>query len=115
MPVTVANVAHHLHCFMHSVIVAGGLTALASLAFRHFPLALLGWWAHIALDVPTHSSDYYVVPILYPLTYRGISGIAWTAPWLLALNYGLLAAVYLWLFRTRGRRRARAAPDPDSR
>ena len=103
MPPLVTFFAHHLHCIMHSAVVAGVITALAWITFRHFPVALLGWWSHIALDVPTHSSDYYAVPVLYPITYRGFSGIAWTAPWFLVLNYLLLAAVYFWLFYTRNK------------
>ena len=104
LPAPVALLAHHLHCIMHSIVVAAAVTAVAWVARGRFPVAILGWWAHIALDVPTHSSDYYVVPILYPFTYAGISGIAWPTPWFLALNYALLAAAYLWLLATRDRR-----------
>lgn len=109
MPAMVASIAHHLHCVMHSVIVAGAVTAVAWSALRRFPLVLLGWWAHIALDVPTHSNAYYAVPIFYPVTYRGLDGIPWTTPWLLAANYVLLAIAYVWLYRTRGSRLASAA------
>jgi hypothetical protein len=101
MPPLVAALAHHLHCIMHSVIIAGAATLAAWAVSKRFPLVLLGWWAHIALDVPTHSSDYYVVPIFYPLTYRGFSGIAWTTPWFFVVNYALLVAVLAWLYRTR--------------
>jgi hypothetical protein len=107
LPAAVALAAHHLHCMMHSIVIAGAVTAVAWLLRGRFPVALLGWWAHIALDVPTHSSEYYAVPVLYPFTYAGVDGIAWTAPWFLALNYALLAAAYAWLFATRGGRAPR--------
>jgi len=106
MPAAVTSIAHHLHCILHSAIIAGAITVVAWIALKRFPFVLLGWWAHIALDVPTHSSDYYVVPVFYPLTYRGFSGVAWTTPWLFALNYTLLAVAYVWLYRTRAGRRA---------
>lgn len=105
IPPALALITHHLHCIMHSVVIAAAVTAAVWLALRRFPVAMLGWWAHIALDVPTHSSDYYAVPIFYPFTYSGFSGIAWTTPWFLALNYALLATAYAWLLSTRRRPR----------
>ena len=55
------------------------------------------------IDVFTHSIDYYPSPVLYPITNRGFDGLAWSEPVYLALNYVLLVAAYLWLFRTRRR------------
>jgi hypothetical protein len=101
MPAAVATIAHHLRCFMHSAIIAGAVTAVARVVLKRFPFVLLGWWAHIALDVPPHSSAYYAVPIFYPITYCGFGGVAWTTPWLAALNYILLAVAFAWLDRTR--------------
>lgn len=98
----VSALAHHLHCSMHSAV----LTSVASLVAWWLRPAwlypLLGWWLHIATDVPTHSADYYAVPVFYPFTYRGFDGFAWTSPWFMALNYAALVAIGLWLYRTRG-------------
>jgi hypothetical protein len=52
---------------------------------------------HIVVDAFTHSADYYAVPVLYPFTYRGFDGVAWNAPWFMALNYVALATVSVWL------------------
>lgn len=93
--------SHHLHCAMHSVVVAGLATALFAWRLRRWLPALAGWWLHIALDVPTHSLDYYPVPLFYPLTYWGVDGVDWTTPWVLALNYVALAAALLYLWRAR--------------
>ena len=110
MPLWAAELAHHLHCTFHSVIVAGAATALARWRRPRFLLPMMGWWLHIALDVPTHSQDYYPVPIFYPLTYWGLDGVPWTAPWMLALNYAALAAVYAGLLLRRNRRLAPQRP-----
>ncbi|HUG23739.1 MAG TPA: hypothetical protein VMN83_14560 [Albitalea sp.] len=101
MPHEVVFVSHHLHCIMHSAIVAGAVTLLAWGIMRRVWFPLWGWWLHILIDIPTHSADYYPVPVLYPITQQGFDGIAWTTPWFMALNYGLLAATYLWLARRR--------------
>lgn len=101
MPPGIEAVSHHLHCMLHSIVIA----ALATLAaWRLRPVLLVpfvGWWLHILLDVPTHSESYYAVPLLYPFTYWGVDGIAWTTPWVLAVNYGGLALAYGLLARRR--------------
>lgn len=95
------DVLHHLHCIMHSAIVAGAVTSSVWWRRRALWLPLLGWWSHIVIDVFTHSADFYAVPVLYPITERGFDGVAWNRPWFMALNYVALVAVGLWLYRTR--------------
>ena len=99
LPASVAWVTHHLHCAMHSLVVLALVTAAAWAARRAFPLVLLGWWLHVLLDVPTHSADFYPVPLFYPLSERAFHGVAWNEPWALAANYAALALVYAWLLR----------------
>ncbi len=103
LPPMLASVDHHLHCVMHSIVVAGVVALIARWKRPALVLPLAGWGLHIALDIPTHSSDYYAVPFLYPLTYWGVDGIAWTTPWLLALNYLAIAVVYAALFAKRSK------------
>ena len=103
LPPPVALLSHHLHCIMHSALVAGAVTLLLWTLLRSLWIPLVGWWSHICIDVFTHSADFYPVPVLYPITERGFDGIAWNRPWMMALNYLALAAVGLWLFRHRAR------------
>ena len=101
LPASVAMLSHHLHCILHSAVVAAVVTALVWGLRPAWLLPLLGWWLHIVIDVFTHSADYYAVPVLYPFTERGFDGIAWNQPWMLALNYAALAATLggLWWSR----------------
>lgn len=99
----VSTLAHHLHCLMHSFVVVGTVTSWAWWRRPLWVYPLLGWWLHIATDVPTHSADYYAVPVLYPFTYRGFDGFAWTSPWFIVINYGALGIVGLWLYWARQR------------
>ena len=101
LPGTVAFLSHHLHCIAHSAIVAGVATLLAWWWMRALWVPLLGWWAHIVIDVFTHSADYYPSPALYPITRAGFDGLAWNTPWFLAMNYAAIATVYAWLWWTR--------------
>ncbi|MBK7745264.1 MAG: metal-dependent hydrolase [Betaproteobacteria bacterium] len=76
LPPLVNLLSHHLHCIMHSAIVAGAVTLLLWVVRRSLWIPLLGWWSHIVIDVFTHSAAYYPVPVLYPITERGFDGLA---------------------------------------
>jgi hypothetical protein len=103
LPPLLQALVHHLHCIGHSAFVAGAATLLAWFLRRRWTLVLLGWWLHIVIDIFTHSAKYYAVPVLYPFSYRGFDGVAWTDPRFMAVNYVSLAVVFVWLFRTRKR------------
>jgi len=106
MPPAVHLWSHHLHCLMHSAPVAGLATVLLWPLRRIVKLPLLAWWSHIVIDVFTHSAEFYPVPVLYPVTYRGFDGLAWNTPWFMVFNYAALTAVGVWLLRSRRARRS---------
>lgn len=95
---------HNIHCSAHSLIVLGLVTLISFWKVRWLLVPLVGWGLHLALDVPTHSSEYYAVTIFYPLTEWSFDGIAWTHPAVLGTNYVALALTYAWLFVTRAPR-----------
>ena len=101
--------SHHLHCILHSAVVAAAVTLALRVVLGRWWLPLLGWWSHIVIDVFTHSADFYPSPVLYPLTYQGFDGIAWNRPDFQWLNYSALVAVTLWLL-WRWRRSLRLGP-----
>ena len=102
---------HNIHCSAHRVLVLGLVTLLSFWKFRWWLVPLMGWWLHLALDVPTHSREYYAVTIFYPLTEWSFDGIAWTHPAVIGANYVALAVAYGWLFATRARNRRPLAHD----
>jgi hypothetical protein len=106
LPEMVKLVSHHLHCIMHSAIVAGAVTLLLYALRRSLWIPLLGWWLHIVIDVFTHSADYYAVPVLYPLSDFAFDGVAWNEPWMLVLNYAALSASAWWIYRSARATRA---------
>ena len=101
LPPSIATLTNHLHCVMHSAVVAGVVTAAIWWLRRSIWLPLLGWWSHIVIDVFTHSAEFYPVPVLYPFTQRGFDGIAWNEPWFLLANYAAIAVALAWLFLSR--------------
>lgn len=103
LPASIGIASYHLHCVMHSAVIAGAFTALLWMRTRSLWFPLLGWWSHIVIDVFTHSQDYYPSPVLYPITMQGFDGVAWNQPWFIAVNYGALILGWLWLFHRRRR------------
>ena len=97
LPCWLDAVSHHIHCASHSMLVAGVISAILP---RYYPLAwvpLSGWWLHIVIDAPTHTADFYPSPVLYPLTYAGLDGVAWNTPAFQWANYVSLLVAYLWI------------------
>jgi hypothetical protein len=99
MPPMVAMLAHHVHCTLHSAIVAGSVTMLLWKILGRFWIPLLGWWSHVVIDVFTHSAEYYASPVFYPITQRGFDGLAWNTPWFMVVNYLSLGLCALWLIQ----------------
>jgi hypothetical protein len=96
---------HHLLGFDlyepgHSLVVAAGVFAVASLLLRRPAWAVLGWALHIAMDIPTHTARY-PTPFLWPVSSYRIIGISWRQWWFMAVSYGALAGVFLALWLTR--------------
>ena len=106
LPSAVERLVFHLHCAMHSAVVAGTVTLLLWAAMRSFWLPLFGWWLHIVIDVLTHSAEFYPSPVLYPITQRGLDGVAWNSPWFMVVNYVALACAGAWLAWSRRNRQA---------
>ena len=101
LPPIVALLTHHLHCIMHSAIIAAVVAFVVAPTTWSSWLPLLGWWSHIVIDVFTHSNDFYPVPVLYPFTQNGFDGLAWNTPWFLVVNYVTIVAGMLYLAGTR--------------
>jgi membrane-bound metal-dependent hydrolase YbcI (DUF457 family) len=110
LPPWVALWSHHLHCIMHSAVIASCAGLLLWMALRkswrpRIWLPLAAWWFHIVIDVFTHSADFYPVSVFYPISMWGFNGIAWNTPWFEALNYCALALAWAGLWQTRSKNR----------
>ena len=108
LPPTVALLTHHLHCTLHSAVVAMAVTLLVWAATQSLWIPLLGWWSHIAIDVFTHSAGFYPVSVFYPFTEWGFDGWAWNTPVSLVANYAAIGAAALYLVHRHRAGRPRA-------
>lgn len=62
-----------------------------------FPWALLGWAIHIIIDIPTHKTDFYPTPFLWPLSNKIIEGYAWASRDFMTFNIMALIMAYILL------------------
>ncbi len=86
-----------LYQFSHSLLVFLAVFLVARLLLRRPLLAMLGWPLHILMDIPTHGGGVYRTPFLWPLSSYRFSGIWWSRPWFMILNYSLIASAYIAL------------------
>jgi len=86
----------------HSALVFAICFGAVWLLLRKPVLEMLGWALHILIDIFTHTG-MFAIRFLWPLSPVHVDGTPWERPWLLALNYAVLASVYLVLWRRRGR------------
>lgn len=98
LPPLVELLTFHLHCVLHSALVAAGTTILVCAINRKFWWPLLGWYLQIVIDVFTHSKAYFPSPVFYPISTYGFDGLAWPTPWFLWLNYAVIVLVGVLLF-----------------
>lgn len=106
------KIANSIYNVSHSMVVFAaifsGVLLTRALFKEHvpwrIPLEMLPWLLHILIDVPTHPSDVYPTPILWPLSdWKFMSGISWVSPWVWGINVTALFGIYGYLWR-RGRR-----------
>ena len=95
----VANQAgiHALYNISHSFVVcACGLLLLFWLKRDWFWISF-GWPLHILIDMFTHTEQFFPTPILWPISGFHIGSFSWGEPWFMAINYGMLAVLYVTL------------------
>ncbi len=107
------TLANALYSISHSAVVFIAVFLLIWLARSRYiqPRAngsgtgpvweLGGWLLHILIDVPTHTYQFFPTPVFWPISGATFSGIAWSEPWFMMLNYGSLLVVYLILMRKK--------------
>lgn len=97
------DLASYLYQFSHSIIVFILIFGVVWFLFKKPQLAMLGWLAHILIDIPSHSIQFFPTPFLFPISdYVFPYGIRWATLWFMIINYSLLLIIFLYyIFRKR--------------
>lgn len=96
---TIPDYVHTLYDLTHS-FVTFGVVFLVVWAIRKKPFwPLLAWALHIAMDIPTHSTEFFPTPFLWPFFNSvRVNGIPWSHPIIFIPNLILLLVLYVWFF-----------------
>lgn len=94
--------------FTHSLAVyAVFFVVLWALGKKTFAKLTLGWPLHILVDIPTHSSEFFPTPFLWPISDFHINGIPWSTPAIFIPNVILILCLYGYWYVDRKRKRQR--------
>ncbi|OGD32488.1 hypothetical protein A3C91_02555 [Candidatus Azambacteria bacterium RIFCSPHIGHO2_02_FULL_52_12] len=93
--------ANSLYSISHSAVVFFAVFFGVWFILKRPVWELGGWLLHILIDVPTHTYQFFPTPVFWPLSGITFSGIAWSEPWFMFLNYGMLLVMYLFLMRKK--------------
>lgn len=100
-PALIPAYVHSLYNATHSLVVFAAVFALVWV-LRGKPLMELGAWGlHIAVDIFTHSEEFFPTPFLWPLSDLRVDGVPWSDPRIFFGNVLLLAALYAWFLLKR--------------
>lgn len=86
-----------LYALTHSFIPFLIVFAILFFWKREWSFLILGWPLHILIDIPTHSTEYFPTPFLWPIADVQYNGLPWVTGWFLLLTYIALIGVYAWL------------------
>ncbi len=89
---------HSLYNVTHSLIVFAVVFAIVWLVRRKPFLPMLAWGLHVLMDIPTHSTEFFPTPFLWPFSTFKVNGIPWSHPIIFFPDVVLLLVLYLWFF-----------------
>lgn len=103
-PSLIPSYIHYLYNITHSLIIFAAVFLFVWF-IRKKPLWILGTWGlHILIDIPSHSSEFFPTPFLWPISDFKVSGIGWGNPEIFLPNVILLAIIYAWFFIRKKRK-----------
>ncbi len=90
-----------LYDITHSFIVFAIVFAIVWVIIKRPFLEMLAWPLHILVDIPTHSSQFFPTPFLWPISDFHIDGKSWGSPEIFFPNVIFLLSIYIWYFLIR--------------
>lgn len=102
-PSLIPQYVHTLYDVTHSLLLFAIIFGIIWVIRRRPYWPFAAWGLHIVTDVFSHSDKFFPTPFLFPLSDFHIDGVSWADPIFMIVNYTLILAVYLWLYKFRRR------------
>lgn len=101
---SIPKYVHSLYEVTHSFIIFAIVFFVVWLIRKKPFLPLLAWALHISMDIPTHSTEFFPTPFLWPFFDNiRVNGIPWSHPIIAIPNATLLIILYFWVFVVKKR------------
>lgn len=97
-PSEIPAFVHISYDITHSLVIFLLVLAAVLLIRKKIYWPMFAWPLHILYDIPTHSSEFFPTPFLWPVSDFHVNGIAWSNPVIFIPNVVLLTISLLWLF-----------------
>jgi len=91
-----------LYSVTHSLIVFALVFGSVWVWRKRAYLPLAAWGLHILVDIPTHSTEFFPTPFLWPLSSAHVNGVPWSHPLIFFPDVILLIVLYVWFFKIKG-------------
>jgi hypothetical protein len=98
---------HVLYNITHSLVVFTLVCGLLWWLARSYLLPFLAYGFAVLIDIPTHSTDFFATPFLWPLSSYTFNGVSWGEPFIFFPNVVLLVVAYSAWFGWYWYRRSR--------
>lgn len=92
---------HTMYDITHSLVVFAVVFAVVWVVRRRVLWEMLAWPLHILVDIPTHSSQFFPTPFLWPVSDFHIDGHPWSRPEIFIPNVLILTGLYGWFWWKR--------------
>jgi len=97
---TIDSYIFGLYNITHSLIIALVALLIGLILFKAKAIPVASWALHILVDIPTHSTQFFPTPYLWPFATPYVNGIPWNIPWIFFSNWALLLVLYaLWYYK----------------
>lgn len=103
----IPDYVHALYNISHSLVIFLVVAVLMYLFIRDLFIPFLAYGFAVALDIPTHGTDFFATPFLWPLFDYKFDGIPWSEPYIFFPNLLLLLIAYMvWYLHKRKNQKA---------
>ncbi len=95
-PLLIPQYIFQLYNITHSLVVFGVVFGAVWLICKKPYWPMLAWLFHILLDVPTHTTNFFPTPFLWPFFEYRFNGISWSHPIIFFPNWIALGVLLWW-------------------
>jgi hypothetical protein len=109
-PSVIPSFVYSAYDVTHSLVVWSAVALIVWSLRKKFPWVFTAVALHILCDIPTHSTNFFPTPFLWPLHTPFVNGRPWGRPPFTLINYALIALTYFGIRLYKSKRIEPARP-----